>query len=68
MGQEEGMTENDRAEFMKGLSTPKEQLMDGSVDTLLKGYRKRRNNPMRVQVIPTSNLYRENYEKIEWAK
>lgn len=62
------MTENDRAEFMKGLSTPKEQLMDGSVDTLLKGYKKRRNNPMRVQVIPTSNEYRERYEWIRWDR
>jgi hypothetical protein len=53
---------------MKGLSTPKEQLMDGSVDSLLKGYKKRRNNPMRVQVIPTSALFRENYDRIRWER
>lgn len=60
------MTAQDKADFMKGLSTTEEQLMDGSVDRLLKGYKMRRNNPDRVKVIPTSSLYRRNYDAIRW--
>lgn len=62
------MTPEDKAEFLKGLSTPEDQLMDGPVDTLLKGYKNRRNNPDRVQVIPTSALFRENYDRIRWDR
>ena len=62
------MTPEDKAAFLKGLSTPKEQLYDAPVDTLLKGYKKRRNNPMRVQVIPTSEAYRQNYDLVRWNR
>ena len=60
------MTEQDRADFMEGLNTPKEQLYDAPVDTLLKQYKKRENNPDRVKVIPTSALFRNNYDLIRW--
>ena len=53
---------------MEGLNTPAEQLYDAPVDTLLKGYKQRRNNPDRVRVIPTSSLYREHYEEIRWER
>ena len=61
------MTPEDKRLFMEGLSTPEDQIMDAPVDTLLKGYKQRRNNPDRVKVIPTSTLYRENYDCIRWG-
>lgn len=62
------MTPEDKRLFMEGLNTPAEQLYDAPVDTLLKGYKQRRNNPDRVKVIPTSSLYREHYEEIRWER
>ena len=62
------MTEEDKRQFMAGMNTPEDQLMDGGVDQLLKGYKKRWNNPMRVQIIPTSDAYRDNYERIRWER
>lgn len=62
------MTEQDRADFISGLNTPAEQLYDAPVDTLLKGYKQRRNNPDRVKVIPTSREFREHYDDIRWDR
>ena len=60
------MTPEDKRLFREGLNTPVESLMDGPVDSLLKGYKKRVNNPMKVKVIPTSREYRQNYDLIRW--
>ena len=61
------MTNQDKAEFMKGYSKPLDEIVDGySVDSFIKQYRKSNSYPLKVKVIPTSNAFRDNYDLIRW--
>jgi hypothetical protein len=50
-----------------GLNTPKDQLLDSSVDGFNKMAREMgKVSTVGVKVIPTSEAYRQNYDRIVW--
>ena len=61
------MTAKDRADYMKGLSTPIDQIIDGSVDSFLK--QKKRHELFRDGwVFSLSTKAKENYDNIRWER
>ena len=55
------MTEKDKADFMRGLSKPIDELIDIPVDSFLKMKRKHE----AIKIIP-SREYKSNYDSIRW--
>ena len=61
------MTPEQRKLFMDGYTTPKEQLLNRDVDQFNRDVKDLSHiSVLGVKIIPTSNLYRENYGKINW--
>ena len=55
-----------RSRFFDGYNTPKDQLLDGSVDEFNRNVKELSRTPSSVKVIPTSDAFRENYDRILW--
>jgi len=61
------MTPQDHADYMKGLSTPIDQIIDGSVDSFMK--QKKRHEMFRDGwVFSLSAKAKENYDLIRWER
>jgi hypothetical protein len=61
------MTDKDRADFMRGLSTPIDKIIDGSMDSFIK--QKRRHEMFRDGwVFSLSSKAKENYDLIRWER
>jgi len=60
------MTEEDKRLFEEGQKIPLDEIIDMPIDRFNKVRKSVRHPLFGVRVMPTTDLYRNNYERINW--